>query len=390
MSTPRKDISPYAVGPLIFTGQLGVFMVPYEIGALMDGRGLSAGASGLLGTAELAAMSLTSILIVPATRRIALHRLTIAGLVLAGLGEISTAAARPLWGIGFVRTMTGIGCGLVLAATSTSVARSTNPNRVMGLGQMFANLLFLAVFVLTPRVLLKFGFIGFFISLGIYVAASASTIPHISRLQSGDRPSFRAGGRATLGGIKVGALALGLLSLNVGLGAMWSFAERIGREIGLDAEQVGSVLAVSSIAMIAGSATAGCMGDRFGDRWPLLIGSVACGLACYATTISAGLPGYAAGLFLFNFCYLMLGPFALAGVPSALDPSGRLAAAASGIMWLSYSAGVAAGGLIADRASVKAIGLFALCGCVLAAGAFFYAATTMRKGSPASTTSDLT
>jgi hypothetical protein len=83
---------------------------------------------------------------------------------------------------------------------------------------------------------------------------------------------------------------------------------------------------------------------------------------------------------IFNFCYLLIGPFALAGVPSTLDPSGRLAATANGLMWLAYSAGVAAGGFIADLSSVKIIGAFAMCGCVVAAGTLAYAAGPRTRG----------
>jgi hypothetical protein len=39
-------------------------------------------------------------------------------------------------------------------------------------------------------------------------------------------------------------------------------------------------------------------------------------------------------------------------------------------MWLAYSIGVTAGGLVADGASVKAIGTLALTACLLAAAAF--------------------
>jgi len=374
MSTPSKDITPYAAGPLLFTGLVGVFMVPYEIAALMDGWGLSAAASGFLGMVELASMSLTSILIIPAARRIPLHRIAVVGLAVAVAGETSTSLIGHLWALGIARAVTGIGSGMVLAATSTSVAVATNPNRVMGLGLTIANLLFFAVFLITPRVLFDFGPRGFFISAALYIAVSAATVRRISRLPTNAPPPERDSGRTAFDGTKVAALALGLLSLNIGLGAMWSFAEQIGREIGLSSEQTGSVLAACPIAMIAGSATAGLMGDRFGDRWPLLIGCIVCGIACYGTTISTSLPSYAVGLLIFNFCYLLVGPFALAGVPSTLDPSGRLAAAANGLMWLAYSAGVAAGGFIADRASVKVIGTFALCGCVVAAGTFALAA----------------
>ena len=374
MSTPSKDISPYAVGPLLLTGLVGVFLVPYQIAALMEAWHLSAATAGLLGMVELAAMSLSSILILSVARRFSLHRLTIVGLAIAVAGEASTFFIGHVWALGCARALTGIGSGIVLAATSTYVAITTNPNRVMGLGLTIANLLFFAVFLVTPRVLLTVGPRGLFVALALGVAASAATVPHVLQLPTSAPAPRGDSGRWAVDRTKVAALSLGLVALNLGLGAMWSFAERIGHEIGLNSEQTGAVLAACPIAMIAGSGIAGLMGDRFGNRWPLIIGCVFCGIACNGTTISTGLPTYAGGLMIFNFCYLLIGPFALAGVPSTLDPSGRLAATANGFMWLAYSAGVAAGGFIADLSSVKIIGAFALCGCAVAAGTFAYAA----------------
>jgi predicted MFS family arabinose efflux permease len=349
-------------------------MVPYQIGALMDGRGLSAGTAGLLGTAELTAMSLSSILIVSLAGKIALRSIAIIGTILAITGQILTATVEPFWALGSVRILAGIGSGMVLAAASTAVALGANPNRVMGLGLTVANLLFLAAFFVTPQIVLRFGFRGLFVSLACYVAASSVSI---SRLH-GSRPSQRPFGeipvQSAFNRPRVAMLLVGLLSLNIGLGAIWSFAERIGRGIGLDSAHIGSVFAACPLAMIAGSATAGLLGNKFGNRWPLSIAAFTCGVACYGTALSTSLAGYTVGLLAFNFCYLMLGPFALAGVPSDLDPSGRLAAVANGTMWLAYSVGVAAGGLIAESTSVSTIGVFALCGCITAAAAFAYAA----------------
>lgn len=366
MSTPSKDISPFAVGPLLFTGLVGVFMVPYEIAALMDGWGLSAATAGLLGTAELAAMSLTSIFIMRIAGTHSLRQIAAVGFMIAIAGEVTTSFIDHLWTLGSARIMTGIGSGMVLAATSTGVAVTSNPNRVMGLGLTITNLLFFAAFLVTPRVLLEFGSRDLFIGISLCFVAAAMSVPYIAAPPASATPHEMGRSPAAVDKIKVSCLVFGLLSLNIGLGATWSFAERIGLDIGLSANQTGSILAACPIAMIAGSATAGLMGNRFGDRWPILLGCIACGVACYATTVSTSLPGYAIGLLLFSFGDVFIGPFALAGIPSSLDPSGRIAAAANGLMWLAYAAGIAVGGFIADRASVKVIGSFGFCGCVVA------------------------
>jgi len=55
-----------------------------------------------------------------------------------------------------------------------------------------------------------------------------------------------------------------------------------------------------------------------------------------------------------------------------LEPSGRLAVAAGGMMWLSYSAGLTAGGIISDSVNVRAIGQFSLVSCAVAAALFSF------------------
>jgi predicted MFS family arabinose efflux permease len=386
MSPPAKTIRFYTVGPLLFVGLVSVFMVPFQIGALMDGLKLSAGVSSLLGTAELLAMSLTSILIAPVIGRIPLNWLALAGIALAVAGEIATACVSSLWVLSASRAVTGVGSGVALAAVTSSVALAPNPDRAMGLGLTLTSLLFFILFLITPQILAKLGYRGLFVILAVCLAAVSLTTRHLPQSSpSTDEPRSTNGSPGTrLDPARVAVLALGIFALNLGLGAQWSFAERIGRDIGLDAEQTGDVLSACTIAMIGGSATAGLMGDRFGYRWPLVIGSVACGIACYCTAASTDLVGYALGSLTYNFCYLMLGPFSIVGVPSTLDASGRLAAAAGGLMWLAYSIGVTAGGLIADSVSIKAIGILALAACFLAAAAFAWVTRSIasKKGQP--------
>jgi predicted MFS family arabinose efflux permease len=346
-------------------------MVPFQIGALIDGLRLSAGSSSLLGTAELLAMSLTSILVAPVMRRMPLERLALMGIVLAVVGEAATAFVRNLWVLGAWRVATGVGSGAALAAVTTSVALAPNPDRTMGLGLTLTSLLFFILFFGTPQIIASLGYQGLFLTLGACIALMGLAALWIPRALPVPEESSRHGSCTTrLDRARVATLALAIFALNLGLGAEWSFAERIGRGIGLDALQTGEVLSACTIAMICGSAAAGFMGNRFGYRWPLVVGSVACGIACYCTAASNSLVGYALGSLIYNFFYLMLGPFSIVGVPSTLDASGRLAAAAGGLMWLSYSIGVTAGGLITENANVNAIGTLALTACLAAAAAF--------------------
>ena len=58
-------LSVLAIGIGLFAGSFGPYFVPVQIGALIDGLGLSESQSGLLGVVEVGSMSLTAILIWP-------------------------------------------------------------------------------------------------------------------------------------------------------------------------------------------------------------------------------------------------------------------------------------------------------------------------------------
>jgi hypothetical protein len=103
---------------------------------------------------------------------------------------------------------------------------------------------------------------------------------------------------------------------------------------------------------------------------PLAVASVICGIAALVVGYSEILVTYALGIFVYNMAYLFMGPYIIAGTSAALDPSGRLASAMGGIMFLSYSVGIGMGGIISDAISLSGIGILALVTCLLAAPLF--------------------
>jgi predicted MFS family arabinose efflux permease len=344
--------------------------------------------AGLLGMAELASMSLTSILLAPVMSRVALDKVALVGLILVVAGELATAVLGNLGAVSVTRVLTGIGSGAVIAATTTSVSISPSPDRIMGLGLTVTNVLALLVYLVVPGVLERFGYRGLFVGAAVCVAVSGFAVRYLGT----SSPPGGSQHDATLPKVQVDRrtvafLAVGLLLFNVAQGSTWGFAERIGTSIGLSAQRIGQVLSACPIAMSAGSAAAGLIGQRLGYRWPLFIGTVVCGVACYYTAVATNIATYASGLFVFNFSALMLFPYATVGVPSTLDPTGRLATAATGFAWLAYSCGVTTGGLVADYASIHAIGTLALGVCIVAAVAFAYVAGPRQQATLAASVS---
>ena len=140
--SPIVPVSPWAVGALFFTGLIGVYVVPVQVGALIDGLHFSASRSGVLGTTEIASMSIASIAVAAVVARFSLARLALIGVGLAAVAELLTVILSNFTGLIFIRAAVGIGCGLTFGATTAAIARCALPDRVMGYGQAFSSVIF--------------------------------------------------------------------------------------------------------------------------------------------------------------------------------------------------------------------------------------------------------
>ena len=360
----------FIVGVAILNGNLGVYVVPFQIGAWMDGLHYSAAQSGLLGTVEIAAMSITAILVAPLMPRRSPASVAMVGAILAIVAQLVTAGIDQYPLLAVARGAAGLGCGLVFASVVAAIAVTRDPDRLLGLGQAVMNLLFMVVFVLIPYSLQWHLHRGLFVGLAVLMIVS---IPAYCLLP--DRvAAAEHGGVKTLPigvGFRVVIHFIAIVLLNVGLGALWGFIERVGVQIGLAAETIGTILSASTLAMIAGSLFAGWLGVRIGRAIPMLVASVLCGASAFAVMTADTLMVYAASVMTYGAAYLFLGPYMIVGMSSALDASGRLAPACGGAMFLSYAVGIGGGGIIADTLSFSAIGWIASAACI-ASGLLFF------------------
>lgn len=369
----------FAVGVAFTNANVGIYIVPFQIGAWMDGLQLSAVQSGLLGTLEIAAMSITAIIVAPTMSRWPRTNAAMVGALMAIAGQVLTAGIDHYVLLAFVRLTVGIGCGLIFAAVVAAIATAKEPDRLMGYGQAVMNLSFMLVFLLIPYALLWQGQQGLFLCLAALMMLSFPLYRLLpdegATVQDSDvLPSVHQNV-----GIHVLIHVIAIVLLNLGLGALWGFLERVGVQIGLSTETIGAVLSASTIAMISGSMFAGWLAVRVGRAVPMLLASVFCGVSALGVMTAETLFVYAAAVMLYGVAYLFLGPYIIVGVGSALDSSGRLAPACGGIMFLSYSIGIGGGGYIVDAFSYPAIGWAAFVSCVVSGVLFFFNARAIES-----------
>ena len=369
----------FALGVSLFTGSLGIYMAPLQIGSLMDGLGLGESEAGLLGAIEVAAMSLTAIVISPWLSKWSRSRTAFVGIVFAAACELLTAFSNQLLLLFLLRLGVGAGCGCAFAAACASAASTDSPDRNFGVGQGIMNSLFFLLFPLIPYTLGFHMHRGLFLSLMLVLVLTLPVYRHLIN-QSAVALENSSSEKSSLNWTLVSMHIVATVLVNIGLGALWAFVERMGTQnVGLSVETIGLVLSMATIFMVAGSLSAAWLGTRIGRAIPLALASVLCAISALMVTRAGTLELYATGLFLYNFFYLFIGPYIIAGTASALDPSGRLAAAMGGIMFLSYSLGIGTGGFIAEQLSLAGIGNLAFISCLLAAPLFVFVSMKLSR-----------
>ncbi len=369
-----------AIGVGLFAGSLGIYMVPLQIGALIEGAGLAESRAGLLGAVEVAAMSLTAIIISPLLSSWSRSRTALLGVLFAAACELMTAFTQEMTMLLPLRIAVGIGCGCAFAGACSSAASSTEPDRNFGIGQGIMNSIFFVLFLVVPYSMTYGIHRGLFLSLMLILLLTLPMYRYF--INAAGNNDGGISGETSIKWSLASLHILGTILVNVGLGALWAFVERMGTQnVGLSVEGMGRVLSMATLFMVSGSLFAAWLGTRLGRAIPLATASVVCAIAAVIVTKATTVELFAAGLFTYNFFYLFIGPYIIAGTASALDPSGRLAAAMGGVMFLSYSVGIGTGGFIAELVSLSGIGYLALVSCLLAAPLFVFVSMRLEQGS---------
>ena len=337
--------------------------MPLQIGALIDGFGLSATAAGVFGFFQVGALALGMIFFAPLSYRYRPFVVCLTGLLIASATNGALYFASPgLPVLCLLGLISGTGYCLMLSATVGAPAASAQPDKVYAASSSGGLLLLVGLLSLLPLTNHYFGVRGIFAGIATLLVCS---IPLLW--------GFRyVGGSANVKAVQGASLNSGRSLLiiwvlfSLGSGAMWSFAERIGHALHLSAPTIGFVLSGAVFMSLVGSGLAAFASDRIGRATAIGIGLIGGGCACLMLALSNGLWMYATAavlywIFSIFFYVLML------GTAAAIDPTGRLATLGTGCERLAFAFGAPIGGMFIDFGSFLWIGLLAVASCSILA-----------------------
>jgi predicted MFS family arabinose efflux permease len=334
-------------------------MMPFQVGALIDGSGISAGQAGLFALFEVGGLALGMILIGPWIDRVPVKALAIASALLCAAANVGLFAVRAFPIELLCGALAGLGFGCVFAATIASAAASDEPDRLYAIGNGGALLLIMAVMTTLPMGAAHFGAVGIFLGIAALALASSVFFFGFKRAIRSDRlrvAAWRIDGAP--------GLLFGWAAFSMGCGAVYAFSERIGKGLGLAPQSIGIVLSAGVFVGVLGTAVAAFFGGRINRRRALVGGMVGSGLSCLLLGFASNGVMFSAGVFAYWICTMFLYCY-LPGSAARLDASGRVGTLGGGLDRLGYGTGAWIGGLLAEHAGYSVTGLVGFAGCAL-------------------------
>ena len=361
----------------VFFGELGSMMMPFQIGALIDGLDLGEAAAGLLGSAETVTIGCCMLAVSLGAFRMAPRKMALCGAVIAGAGQLLTALTDIFALLFILRVAVGLGSALCLSAAIMTIASSRHPESLTGYVYACVTLLLAVLIYSVPWVLsggvhrTLFSLFALLTFLGILLLFKLPS----ARIHQQQFFNIKAG----ISSYRLIAIFFaGEFLLLAGVGTVWAFIERIGLATGITPHDVGLYLSLGMFVSMLGSFIAGFVGVRFGRFIPLVGGTVltAAGSGLVPGTTDAA--SYLIMMFIFLFMLSFVLPYVI-GTAAMIDRSGHLATAALAVQVFSYGIGGAIGGVVVEHFSLGALSLMGFSGPVLAA-CFFYIVCRMFSG----------
>ncbi len=271
------------------------------------------------------------------------------------------------------RVMLGMGGALVGAAGTAAAASAANPERVYAV-IMIASSVVLAI---EPALLewLALGPHG--LSGGFYAIAAATALmmPFLIWLLPARQGESVAGSSAWSAILKAPnraiavAAMIAMLIYETGQGGIWTYIAELGGRSGLEGQSFGNALSAAQLLGLIGSFLAIWIGDRYGTKWPLVIGIGINVAASASLGLSENSYIYVGLITLMFASYYFIVPYLL-GLMAKLDHLGRWAVAVDAMWWFGDAAGPPVAGMIVERSGIEMLPWLPLCTGVVCVSIF--------------------
>lgn len=356
----RQSLGPAAA--VFGVGYMGYMLMPAQLTTLIERFDLSEGRAGFAATLQLGALALFLFLSVRALNKYSGKSLALTGCTVAVAGYLGSGFGPNYGFVQFALIVAGAGMGMTLAGGNAIISSMKQPDRVyaasLAAGQLAAALLLIFV---VPSAIKALGLHGPYIVLSLWTAIMFFLIATIKTVKTKEMASDEE--PSLLVYLSLPVLALFLIGFSDA--SVWPFTGEIGSKLGLDAGQAEAVQGFALLAGILGATVASIVGTRFGRIKPLCIGAIFAGVLYFSILNAPSATIYSGAQILVLFFFGFSVPYFF-GICAALDPKGRIMAAAAGMQMVGLALAPSIAGVIMGKAGPFALGSLVLVSFLMA------------------------
>jgi MFS family permease len=369
-------VAAYSMAVLVFS------TVPLMIGVLMDRQSLTASQAGLVSGMDLFGTVIPGFLLGSILPGIERRTLLIAGSMAIAIGNMLCLVFNGLAALVLIRTLSGLGAGLLFACSNAMLASTSDPVRAYGFASMGGTILGSVMLFTLPLLIVRFGSWGLYMTTALLAVAFVALGARAPRDPVVTVQSSIAATAWNIGRSRLALLAAGAMLLVIPQQAYWGFAERIGARAGASPELLGAVFSAAYIFGLAASGLATWISNRWGTMRMLTIGfglqALAIITVCLATDryLIFGSIIVQTGGICFGAPYLF-------GLGAKADESGRFGSVVVGLFFFAMAMATVLGGILVEYSGFTSIARLTMVSTALGLIAVYPAVKAVRIRQPA-------
>lgn len=352
--------------PLMIVYALGFMSITYMpvwVGVTASRYAVAVSRIGLIGSCELAAVALASILTAafwtPGPRRSPLA----IGLIISVVANLFAATAPTLALFTWSRIGAGLANGFLLAEVNGRAAAAPAPSRVFA-GQLFVMVVFAVMFFsAAPRMLAALGPGAPFFYCATAGLLALASLPNLQmgRRAQAHTPAARFRMRAAAV-LLLGAATLLFITLN----SVWPYLGAEATKSGVSLAVLSRVLAAGAVANLLAPVLAELLGrSRVSHLLVVTVGIISTAVCIALITATASSALFMAGALLSPFFLIFLVPFYLTFLVK-IDASGRFVAASAAFFMIGSALGPGIGGIALKQLGMAGLSIVGIATPLLA------------------------
>ena len=314
-------------------GNLSSTLATFNVGVISDGFMASSQESGLVVSLELFFAAIGALFF--GASNLKGQKLAFLGCFVVAVCYYLASLSLNVTEIFLIKSLSGLGCGMLIASGHSILAASKDPNRTYAIFTVFASCTGATLVYFSSIWIEEGGYVKFFTNfIFIYLALSLSFF--LARKSESSAPEESNTNKRSRFYIFT-CLILAVLFFEVPSSGIWAFMERFGVEdLGMEVSRVGEVISISIILSLIGPLFIGLVGNKIGRKVPILICLFLSSFCIYFIFGVATVNTFYYGNITWNIIFTIM-VILILGASGDIDPSGKLGSWLNACMLLSAS-----------------------------------------------------